>query len=190
MSSLETDFDAMVARLSDHDSLRAGSDDPFFYFVFDPDRTLEVRDRLIAWQGRLKNAGWNVQRISFATLIWDIIFGSGRWDVWLDVEHDYSSDEIVQAISDALRAEDQLVQRVREIVSVDEPNRLVLFTEAELLNPFFRVRGLENDLHDEVKSPTIVFYPGKREGQHGLRFLDLYENDPNYRATVFGGLLT
>jgi hypothetical protein len=149
MSSLEHDFDAMIARLSDRDGLRAGSDDPFFYFVFAPEQTLEVRDRLVAWEARLRNAGWNVTRVSFATLIWEIVSDSGQWDLWLEVEHDYSQREVVQAIGQTLRADNQLVRRVREVVSVAEPNRLVLFTETESLNPFFRVRGLENDLHDE-----------------------------------------
>lgn len=187
MPSLERDFDGMIARLADRDGLRAGSDDPFFYFVFAPERTLEVRDRLVAWEGRLRNAGWNVTRVSFATLVWDIISESGQLDLWREVERDFSRQDLVKAISSTLRTGNELVRRVREIVSVEEPNRIVIFTETETLNPFFRVRGLENELHDDVKSPTVVFYPGTREGQHGLRFLDLYENDPNYRATVFGG---
>jgi hypothetical protein len=128
-----------------------------------------------------------VTRVSFATLIWEIISDSGQWDLWLEVEHDYSQREVVQAIGQTLRADNKLVRRVWDVLSVEEPNRLVIFTETETLNPFFHVRGLENDLHDEVKSPTIVFHPGKREEQHELRFLDLYDIDPNYRAAVIGG---
>jgi len=57
-----------------------------------------------------------------------------------------------------------------------------------MLHPYFRARVLEGVLHDRVKVPTVVFYPGRRSGQFGLHFLGFYPEDGNYRATLIGGL--
>lgn len=57
---------------------------------------------------------------------------------------------------------------------------VVLLTEAEPLHPYFRTRTIESRLHDRVKTPTVIFYPGRRSGQYGLHFLDFYPIDGNY----------
>ena len=67
-------------------------------------------------------------------------------------------------------------------------NAVVLLTEAELLHPYFRTRTIESKLHDKVKKPVVIFYPGRRSGQYGLQFLDFYTVDGNYRSTLIGGL--
>jgi hypothetical protein len=187
MSSLDDKFAELVERLSSHRGLSAGGDDPFYYFVFPPSKAQDVRRNLPAWRGKLQHAGWNVQTVSFADLIWKLVDESGRWDTWLEAEADFAPADITRSIRDVVSKPDGLIARVRDIVSHSEPQRLVLFTDTETLNPFFRVRGLENELHDQVKSPTVILYPGGREGQYGLRYLGLYDNDPNYRATVLGG---
>ncbi|MCK7511811.1 MAG: DUF1788 domain-containing protein [Desulfobacterales bacterium] len=46
---------------------------------------------------------------------------------------------------------------------------------------------MESRLHDKVKTPTVIFYPGRRSSQYGLHFLDFYPVDGNYRSTC-GGL--
>ena len=47
---------------------------------------------------------------------------------------------------------------------------------------------IEVELESEVKTPTVIFYPGRRSGQYGLHFLDFYPVDGNYRSTLLGGL--
>jgi hypothetical protein len=65
---------------------------------------------------------------------------------------------------------------------------VILLTEAELLHPWFRTRAIESRLHDRVKTPTVIFYPGERSGQYGLKFLGFYPLDGNYRSTLTGGI--
>ena len=60
-------------------------------------------------------------------------------------------------------------------------------TDAGLVHPYFRIRTLESALHDRVKIPTVIFYPGRRSGQYGLCFLGFYSVDGNYRSTLIGG---
>jgi hypothetical protein len=188
MGSLEEDFNGLIQRLSDAASVATLGKDPIFYFAYDPGDTLEVRRRMQAWQGRLQNAGWAVDRVSFADVLWQIIEESGRWDLWREVESEAEPEDIVAAVQDVLRQGDALIDRVRRHIADTAARKVVLLTDTEILNPFFRIRTLESALHDKVKTPTVIFYPGTRVGQYGLRFLGLYPEDSNYRATIFGGL--
>jgi hypothetical protein len=188
MPSLDEDFEQLVGRLTARGSLMSNGGDPFYYFVFPPQQALDVRRQLPAWQGRLRNDGIEVKRISFADLLWGMIDASGRWEPWLEAEADFEPEQINNAVRDALNQDGGLIRRIAELVAEPRPRTVLFLTETELLHPYFRVRALENALHDQVKTPTVVFYPGRRVGQYGLRFLDLYPEDSNYRATIIGGL--
>ena len=80
-----------------------------------------------------------------------------------------------------------IVRRVEAVVGAERPGAVVLLTDAAMLHPYVRSRLLESRLHDKVKVPTILFYPGRRSGQYGLHFLGFYPVDGNYRASLIGG---
>jgi hypothetical protein len=130
---------------------------------------------------------------SIAELMWRVVDASDRWEAWLEVESEHSTAEVVGAVRDTLHTKEDstrlgLAPAVLDLVSHAEPQRLLLLTDAALLHPFFRVRAVESLVHDRVASPTVLFYPGTRVGQFGLRFLGFYPEDPNYRSSLIGGL--
>ena len=187
MSSLEADFDILRQRLAGPGSLSAAGSDPFFYFVYDPAEALTVKRMLPVWIAQLRQDGLEVQRVSFSDLLWDLVDATGRWEGWLAAEEDFEPAEVNASIRSILR-DDVLVRRVAQIVDTPRPGGVVFLTETEMLHPYFRVRALESALHDRVKVPTVVFYPGLRKGHFGLQFLGFYPEDNNYRATPIGGL--
>lgn len=187
MSSLDEAFGQLAERLRGPGSLSASRSDPFYYFVYSPQDALVVKRLLPVWSARLRNDGVEVQRISFSDLLWRLIDASGRWDDWLEVENDYDREQVNEAIRDVLRSGDALIKKVAAAVGQERAHSVVFLTETEILHPYFRVRALESALHDNVRVPTVVFYPGRRAGQFGLRFLDFYPEDGNYRATLVGG---
>jgi len=89
MSSLDSTFDELRARLKDPDALNPAKSDPIFYFVHTPDEALEVKKKLSLWTAMLREDGKEVQIVSLAELFWQIVDGSGRWDDWLEIEPDY-----------------------------------------------------------------------------------------------------
>lgn len=189
MDSLENSFKELRDRLNNPDLLNPAKSDPIFYFVYKPSQILEVKRRLNGWIGTLRSEGFKVQRVSFSDLLWELIDNSGRWDSWLEVEGDYALQEVNESIRDVLRANNSLVNRVAELVSQETNGKAVLlFTEAEFLHPYFRTRSIESQLHDRVKTPTVIFYPGRRTGLYGLHFMDYYPEDGNYRSTIIGGI--
>lgn len=193
MSSLETSFLELRKNLLSVDRLNPTHADPFFHFVHRPEETAELMRCLSRWRTRLEQEdGWRVQVYSVAEAMWEIIEESGRWEDWLTVEPDTSRAEALDAVRDALRTKDPggrqgLAPALLDVISHRDPNRLLLLTDAALLHPFFRVRPIESLVQDRMGSPTVLFYPGGRVGQFGLRFLGFYSEDPNYRSSIIGG---
>jgi hypothetical protein len=192
MSSLETSFLELRSRLGSVDRLNPTHADPFFHFVHQPAETGDLMRALPRWRARFEEDGWRVHISSIAELMWQVIDASGRWDAWIEIEPDSSPAETVEAVRDALRTKEGsgqpgLAPAILNLVSRREPGELLLLTDAALLHPFFRVRAIESLVHDRVVCPTILFYPGTRAGQFGLRFLGLYPEDANYRSSIIGG---
>jgi hypothetical protein len=188
MPSLDETFDALMQHLRHPESLNPAMSDPFFYFVHDPAETLAVKQKLTVWCSALENEGWTVESVSLSKLIWTTVDKSGRWEEWLVLERDSDIEAMNEAISDVLRSDNALVEALARDISHERDRTVVFVTDSAALHPYFRARSLESGLHDRVKVPTVVFYPGRRSGQYGLYFLGFYEFDGNYRATLLGGM--
>ena len=187
-TALESTFQELRARLSQPATLNPAQSDPIFYFVYPPEHMLTVKRRLPAWMGTLRNDGLQPERVSLADLVREIIDASGRWEAWCELESEAEPEELNHAINDVLTQRDALIGRVAERLARGGDQTVLLLTEAELLHPWFRTRAIESALTGRVPHPTIIFYPGRREGQYGLRFLGYYPEDGNYRSTILGGL--
>lgn len=188
MQSLDSTFASLKEYLVDPDSLNPTRGDPFFYFVHAPDQTLTVKQKLPIWCTALRQeGGWEVLVVSLAELMWQDIDAGGRWNSWLKSEPGCDAAQVRRSVQSFLTQKNRFLERIKALVTQDVPGRLLFLTDAAALHPFFRVRAIEDNLHNEVRIPTILFYPGRRIGQFGLSFLDLYEEDGNYRSTLVGG---
>jgi hypothetical protein len=207
MSSLESTFAELRARLKSVDRLEPARADPLYHVVHPPEQTAELMRALPRWRVPLQQDGWQVRIHSLADAMWSVIDASGRWDDWLEQEPDAEPGEIIGAVRDALQTKAQasaqasgqasghasaqaaagLPQAIKQLVSRASPDTVLLLTDAALLHPFFRVRSIEDWVRDALTCPAVFFYPGTKHGQFGLRFLGFYEVDPNYRSNIIGG---
>ena len=188
MPSLDETYNTLTTHLRQPESLNPAKSDPFFYFVHDPNETLAVKQKLGVWSAALRNEGWTVEQVSLSKLLWEIVDASGRWNEWLALEPEADPEAMNEAVRDVLRTDNSLVEALAQHISQERSHTLVFVTDTAALHPYFRARSLESGLHDRVKVPTVIFYPGRRSGQYGLHFLGFYEFDGNYRATLLGGL--
>ncbi len=188
MPSLDETFDTLLEHLRHPDFLNPARSDPFFYFIHSPSEALLVKQKLPVWSSVLRNEGWKVDEVSLGKLVWDIVAKSGRWEEWIGLEPNADQQDVNDAISDVLRSGNSLVKAVNNHLSALLPQTIVFLTDACALHPYFRARALEAGLHDNIKVPTVLFYPGRRSGQYGLHFLGFYPFDGNYRSTLLGGL--
>ncbi len=190
-TSLQASFEELRDRLRSGLSLGKTGDDLVYYLVFKPERMLEVKGRLKEWILALKLDGWEVHLFSMAKAMREILQDHELRGFWLESEAESPLDfeSINKAVTEALTAGDALKNELEDqLEQLDsQANALLLITDLEALHPYLRVGAIEQKLQGRFTAPTVVLYPGLREGNSTLRFLGLYPEDGGYRSIHIGG---
>ena len=92
MYSLDDAFNELLDKIRDPDALNPAKSDPVFYFAYPPELMLDLKKHLPRWASKIKEAGFEVRRVSLADILWDTVDKSGRWDIWLELEADAEAD--------------------------------------------------------------------------------------------------
>lgn len=187
---LEASFEELVQKLKAPSTLNPLHGAPVFYFVYPPRQILTVRKLLPVWKARLAERDrLKAHLISLAEIIDSVIQASGRWETWLELEEDFEVDEMNRSVSSVLEQDEALIRAVVDRVKAESgPANIMFLVDVELLHPYARTRPIEHALHQQTTSPVVFFYPGKRVGQYGLKYLEFYPEDSGYRSTIVGGL--
>ncbi|MEM1095204.1 MAG: BREX protein BrxB domain-containing protein [Bacteroidota bacterium] len=197
MPSLDSCFETLKTLLREESVLRHRGDDPVFYLVFPPERTLQVKRKIDAWAVQLKLAGYEVTVCSAARIMNDVLRAHPNRDLWLDVEaHDldlsdaYDREQITHTLRDVLASDgaqqgafEAHLQRTLATLKDRSSAQVLLLTDLEAIHPYFRIGALEQRLKGQFHVPTIVLYPGRRHGEFSLSFLGITTVDGNYRST-------
>lgn len=194
MPSPSESFEELWQRLRDGRGLTNTSDDQVFYLVFEPERILEVKRLQRQWAAKLAKQGWTMETISMAETVLEIFRSNELRDIWLESPANTTFDqesiaEISQTLENVLTNDDLLKDKIEQkLDSLRSQPRTVLFiTDLEALHPFLRVGVLEQKLQGKFAVPTVILYPGIRDGKSTLRFLGFYPPDGNYRSVHIGG---
>lgn len=194
MSSPSESFDELWQRLRAGPGLTNTGDDPVYYLVFKPELMLDIKRHCKQWAARLAKQGWTMETMSMAETVLDIFLNNELREVWLSSPANTACDresvsEINKTMEDALTADDLLKSKIEErLESLRKRKNTVLFiTDLEALHPYLRVGILEQKLQGKFTVPTVILYPGVRDGKSTLRFLGFYPPDGNYRSVHIGG---
>jgi hypothetical protein len=194
MSSPNESFDELWQRLREGRGLTNTGEDPVFYLVFKPEQMLEVKRLRKQWSAKLAKQGWTMETMSMAATVLDIFRSNELREIWLSSPANTSCDpeslaEITGTLEDVLTSEDLLKRKIEEkLETLRGRSQTVLFiTDLEALHPFLRVGVLEQKLQGKFTVPTVILYPGIRDGTTSLRFLGFYPSDGNYRSVHIGG---
>ncbi len=194
MPSPSESFDELWQRLRGGRGLTNTGDDPLYYLVFKPDQMLEVKRLRKQWAAKLAKQGWTMETLSMADTVLEIFRSNDLREVWLSSPADTAGDpesinEINRTLEDALTADDLLKRKIEQkLESLRGRSQTVLFiTDLEALHPYLRVGVLEQKLQGKFTVPTVILYPGIRDGNTTLRFLGFYPPDGNYRSVHIGG---
>jgi hypothetical protein len=194
MSSPSESFEELWQRLRAGRGLTNTGDDPVYYLVFKPEQMLEVKRLEKQWAARLAKQGWTMETMSMAATVLEIFRSNELRDVWLSSPANTACDresvtEINKTLEDALTADELLKRKIEtRLDSLRGRAQTVLFiTDLEALHPYLRVGVLEQKLQGKFTVPTVILYPGVRDGKTTLRFLGFYPPDGNYRSVHIGG---
>lgn len=194
MSSPSESFDELWQRLRAGRGLTNTGDDPVYYLVFKPEQMLEVKRLQKQWAARLAKQGWTMETMSMADTVLEIFRANELREVWLTSAANSHSDresvgEINKTLEDALTADDLLKRKIEARLESlrDKANTVLFITDLEALHPYLRVGVLEQKLQGKFSVPTVILYPGVRDGKTTLKFLGFYPPDGNYRSIHIGG---
>ncbi|MBK5968367.1 hypothetical protein CCR91_06175 [Thiorhodovibrio winogradskyi] len=193
MSAIKADFDELMHRIKAGRDFAHASFEPIFYLVFSPQALLEVKRQTPAWEARLANDGWEVQRFSIAEAIRAILDEQPEFirDLWQrqDAKAPLDWTKTNNALTGAITKNAALASRLEQQLERMEgnTNAILLVTDLEALHPYLRIGSIEGHLLGRFNVPTIFFYPGVRTGKTRLKFLGFYPEDGNYRSVHVGG---
>ena len=190
MQSLNDNFEKLRKRLNIGSGIRNVSNDPVFYLIFNPELMLEIKKLTNTWKSRLERDGYKVIVFSMKDAVHDIVQKSDLRSNFLegDKADVFNFSDINESIKDLLLSKNGINHRLTELFLKQKGNKdvLVFITDLETLHPYLRVGAIEQNLQGKFSIPTIILYPGIREG-NSLRFLGFYPPDGNYRSIHIGG---
>ncbi len=160
---------------------------PFAIFQYDPSDELVMRTEIKSLAVRLKNQhGKRVIKISLTGLMFRALKETrGGIEKLAEMEEKMGLDITIQQVHRTISAKMPLHDLVaREIAMHDPDDRTIAFLyRAGGLFPAFRTYALLEKLKRDT--PTVLFYPGTKEGAVGLRFMGVCEAEHNYRPKIY-----
>jgi len=165
-------------------------DMPFGILRYDPPDEWKVRDEARRLATRLGEAGREVVFVSLAQVLWEALEECEGLAAIVRKERESgflaAQAQITTYLSDDHWApiEEVLGRRLR---GLDARRQIVFVTRAAAMAPgIYFLSTMLDKLKTDVT--MVLFYPGAREGENQLRFMDLQGRDAlsTYRATIYG----
>ena len=169
-------------------------DDPVYFLVFPPQWTLEAYELLPTWESMLRHEGHVPRVFNIGLTLTEYIRTHRYREMLISYERSKPQDykSAIKSVRDLLQpqnsphlAEQWILSELEKAGAVK--GGLLLITGIELLHPYFQIGRIEQRLQGKFTVPTLVLYPGTRTGTFGLKYLDLYPPDGNYRSKHVGG---
>lgn len=161
---------------------------PYAIFQYEAEDELEMRREIAKLRTRLELAGKRVTVISLAECMAESLATVGvTAEMLADGETTAGADALIDTLAQILASDVPLDAVVATHVPTDAtPERDIVFlTRAGSLFPFYRTSALLERMMGNVGIPSVLFFPGRREGPAGLSFMGVLDADHHYRARIF-----
>lgn len=168
-------------------ALSAYHDMPYALFVYGPQFEYLLRKEVRLLETRLGQKGKQIHRISLAECLEEAMRSQNPLEDWFAIEREQG----VQAVVDTIHAVLSEYAPLPELVAAKMPPNLdperdvVFILRTGALFPAYRTFSLLEQLKGRVTAPTVLFYPGDRDGAAGLRFMGVLDAEHNYRPKIF-----
>jgi hypothetical protein len=159
-----------------------GKEIAFFIFDYPPEEELRIREhvRFLLEHIPKHKPGIRVKHINLFDLVIDHLKDRKLLDRSLQMQKEKGDESLLKALSAPLH-ETKVAQ---VFVQAAQPDRhdLVLVSGVGSVWPLLRAHSLLNNLHPLMgKTPLVMFYPGRYDGQF-LRLFGKLRNNNYYRA--------
>jgi hypothetical protein len=184
---LRNDLEPILELADPREKLSAYHDMPYALFQYEAEDEWEMRKHVTMLCTRLDQRGKRVHRISLAECLDEAVRSQASIEEWVETEKSTGTEMLVDTIHSVLAETAPLVDLVsKRLPLAPDPLRDIVFVvRTGALFPVYRTFSLLEQLKGRVVAPTVLFYPGKRDGAAGLRYMGILEAEHNYRPKVF-----
>lgn len=159
-----------------------GNEIAFYIFDYPPEEELRVREHIGFLVERIpkQKPALRVQHVNLFDFVLDYLKRRNLLDKAIQMQRDKGDEALKKALAGPLH-ETKLAGHFAEVVRPDQ-NDLVLVSGIGSVWPLLRSHALLNNLHSVMgKTPLVMFYPGRYDGQ-SLRLFGKLKNTNYYRA--------
>jgi len=187
LKQLEDDLLAHPIRISAYHDL------PFAIFCYPPNMEFPFRNKIQLFKTRLENSGKIVISLSLADMLWESIEKNDSIENITQMEEKFGYARVEDTIRSYLTIEDfsPLPQKILKKIKFLNPIKDIVFiNRAGAMAPgIYRMSVLLNEIHGKTMVPIILFYPGSKESETELRFMDIEGRQAisgyNYRVKIY-----
>ena len=159
-----------------------GNEIAFYIFDYPPEAEIRIRDHIRFLMAHIpkKRSGLRVKHINLFDLVIDHLKNRNLLDKSIQMQRDKGDKALQKALGGVLKSE----KLVRIFVDIAQPEEqdLVLVSSVGSVWPLVRSHNLLNNLQTVMgRTPLVMFYPGRYDGQ-ALRLFGKIKSNNYYRA--------
>ena len=159
-----------------------GNEVAFYIFDYPPEDELKVRDYLRTLVEHIpkQRHGLRVKHLNLFDLVLKYLKGRHLLDKAIQVQREKGNDALKRALAGPLH--ETKMSSIFAETTQPEQNDLVIVSGVGSVWPLLRSHTLLNNLQPVMgKTPLVMFYPGRYDGQ-SLRLFGKLKNNNYYRA--------
>ena len=161
-----------------------GNEVSYYVFDYDPKDEILVReyvDKLVKKDKEFGD-GYKLKVYDVYDLMIDLLESEGYLEDCFEMEKNDGMNYLVESVNDLLRMNDDN-NYFAEYIEKNTPEKAIVFLiGVGKIFPFVRSHKILNNLHQIFdRSPVVMFYPGKYDGQ-SLELFGEFKDDNYYRA--------
>lgn len=154
----------------------------FYVFDYPPEDELIVREHIPLFVKNFQKdkPGQSIQHVNLFDFVLDYLRSRNLLDKVIKMQAEKGDEALQKALSGPLH-EEKLAAHFAQVIRPSK-HALVLLSGVGSVWPLLRSHSLLNNLHPVMgKTPLVMFYPGKYDGQT-LRLFGRIRNSNYYRA--------
>ena len=161
-----------------------GNEVSYYVFDYDPKDEILVREYIDKLVKKDKEFGdeYKLKVYDVYDLMIDLLESEGYLEDCFEMEKNDGMNYLVESVNDLLRMNDDN-NYFAEYIEKNTPEKAIVFLiGVGKIFPFVRSHKILNNLHQIFdRSPVVMFYPGKYDGQ-SLELFGEFKDDNYYRA--------
>ena len=183
MANLNNRLDQIIPKIKEEkfmDGRGLGNEISFYVFDYEPESELLVRDYIkhIKKEFSYEGSSRKIIELDLYKMLIEIAKERNIFDRIFDMEERQGKDALFKALT-TFATPQIFLQKIKNQLN---DHHVVFLTGVGKVYPFVRSHNILNNLQEVLnKTPVVMFFPGKYDGQ-SLQLFGKYKDDNYYRA--------